>query len=205
MKKHIVIILAIALTSCLSTERKQSAEDSSTDTINLEVSQEAPKDSISIAKKIPKDSIWIENRVMHAFSDIDSKDEFYVCIKGESIFEGKVIFKIAKSDGTELLNEEFLSIFLVGYEFEGDHNSEKEQEEFMIRRIKEFFDEKNFFYPAIHPDETFDEDYSDKDIWDEIEADKRVVGFYYLIGEEDGRKIAFSKKKGKAVIYFNCC
>jgi hypothetical protein len=75
----------------------------------------------------------------------------------------------------------------------------------MTNRIREFFKEKNFYSPAIKQDEIFNEDLSDKEIWTEIKSDSSAIGFYYLIGEEDGRKIAFSKKKNKIVMYFNCC
>jgi hypothetical protein len=116
-----------------------------------------------------------------------------------------MIFKITKSDGTELLNEEFPSYLLIDYGFEGDVNSVKDREDYLKRRIKDFFNDRNFLYPAVKQDENYDEDYSDKDIWDEIKSDHTIVGFSYLIGEEDSRKIAFSKKKKKVVMYFNCC
>ena len=75
----------------------------------------------------------------------------------------------------------------------------------MISRIEGFFNENNFLNPAIKKDEKFDPDYSDKETWDEIQSDKAAIGFSYLLGEEDGRKIAFSKKKRIVVMYFNCC
>jgi len=192
------MILAITLTSCFknskNSENKKNEEHS-----NVEIIDQ------NLQNGTFKDSVLIENKVMHAFSQIDNKDEFYICIKGKSILDGKMIFKITKSDGTELLNEEFPSYLLMGYGFEADTNSEKDKEDYIKKRIKDFFNEINFIYPAIKSDETFDEDYSDKEIWDEIKSDQTVIGFSYLIGEEDGRKIAFSKKKGKVVMYFNCC
>jgi hypothetical protein len=81
----------------------------------------------------------------------------------------------------------------------------KDTEKYMRNRVKEFFDEKNFNYPAIKQDEVFDEDYSDMEIWNDIKSDRTAIGFYYLIGEEDGRTIAYSKKTKKVVMYFNCC
>ena len=83
--------------------------------------------------------------------------------------------------------------------------SVKDQENFIKSRVLEFFDEKNFKTPAIKSDEVFDEDYSDKDIWESIKNDKHAIGFYFLIGEEDGRSIAYSKRLKKVVLYFNCC
>jgi len=151
------------------------------------------------------DSLLIESRVEHEFSQIDKKDEFYICIRGKSIIEGRVIFKIVRSDKTVILEKEFPTYLLMNYGFYGDLNSIKDREKYMISRIEGFFSEKNFLYPAIKKDEKFDQDYSDKETWYEIQSDKTAIGFSYLLGEEDGRKIAFSKKKGKVVMYFNCC
>lgn len=198
MKKYIVVILSIALTSCSKNLNNDVYQYKSgickTEIINQ-----------SLSKGTLNDSVLIENKVIHEFSQVENKDEFYICIKGKSILDGKTIFKITKSDGTELLNEEFPSSHLMDYGFEGDMNSVKEKEEYIKSRIKNFFNESNFIFPAIKTDETFDEDYSDKDIWNEIKSDLTTIGFSYQIGEEDGRKITFSKKKGKVVMYFNCC
>jgi len=151
------------------------------------------------------DSVLIEQRAVHAFSKVDKKDEFYICIRGKSIAEGNVIFTIISNDKITILREEFPSYLLMNYGFEGDLESVKDREKYMINRIKKFFEEKNFKYPAIKQDEVFDEDYSDKEIWNDIQSDRTAIGFNYLIGEEDGRTIAYSKKTKKVVMYFNCC
>jgi hypothetical protein len=192
------IFLVIVLTFCF-----KNSNGGENDIQLREIKTDLIEKTVFIKTNI--DSVLIENKVLHPFSQIDIKDEFYICIKGKSILEGTIIFKITKSDGTVLLYEEFPSNSLMGYEFEGDFNSEKEVETFIKKRIKEFFNETNFIYPAIKSDETFDEDYSDRDIWNEIKSDLTIIGFSYLIGEEDGRKIAYSKKKRKVVMYFNCC
>ena len=199
MRTQFLMFLVILLTSCFKNSKVTELQKLTTGQVNTEIENKSKKtDAI-------EDSVLIENKVMHAFSKIDNKDEFYICIKGKSILDGKMIFKITKSDGTELLNEEFPSYLLMGYGFEGDMNSAKDKEDYIKSRIKDFFNENNFMYPAIKSDENFDEDYSDKEIWNEIKSDLTVIGFSYLIGEEDGRKIAFSKNKGKVVMYFNCC
>ena len=151
------------------------------------------------------DSILIEQRAVHDFSKVGKKDEFYICIRGKSIEAGKVIFTIVSHDKTTILREEFPSYLLINYGFEGDFESVKDNEKYMRNRIKEFFDEKNFKYPAIKQDGVLDEDYSDKEIWNDIQSDRTAIGFFYLIGEEDGRTIAYSKKTKKVVLYFNCC
>ena len=55
------------------------------------------------------DSILIEQRAVYNFSKVDKKDEFYICIRGKSIVEGKVIFTIVSHDKTTILREDFPS------------------------------------------------------------------------------------------------
>lgn len=152
-----------------------------------------------------EDSVLIENKIMHSFSQIDRKDEFYICIKGKSITDGTVIFRITNTDGKEIYHEEFHSNLLINYDFDGNFNSKKDTEKFIKARIKDFFNEKYYEFPAIELDSDFSGNYSEKEIWDDIKSDRTAIGFIYLIGEEDNRGIAFSKKNGKVVMYFSCC
>jgi len=46
--------------------------------------------------------------------------------------------------------------------------------------------EKKFYSPVIKEDDIFDENLSDKEIWIVIKSDCAAIGFYYLIGEENG-------------------
>ena len=154
--------------------------------------------------KISEDSIIIENKITHNFSSLENKDEFSILIKGKSLLEGKVIFRITSLEGIEIYKEEFPPVYLIGYGLLNDA-SEKEQENFIKKRISEFFTEDCFSQPAIEKDSPYVEDYSNKDFWEEIKADQTSVGFRFLVGEEDNRSIAFSKKSKKVILYFNCC
>ena len=71
--------------------------------------------------------------------------------------------------------------------------------------MKEFFQKKNFTKPAIPADDKFVNNYMDINSFNEFKGEKKVTGFYYLVGKEDGRSIAFSKKQSKVVLYKNCC
>ena len=84
-------------------------------------------------------------------------------------------------------------------------NSTKKERKYIKDKLDKFFNEDNFHQPAIAANDSFDEDYTKKEIWDDIISDRTAIGFYYLIGEEDGRHIAYSKKLGKVVLYYNCC
>ena len=86
-----------------------------------------------------------------------------------------------------------------------DNSTDKEKEEYIKDKIDKLFNVDNFHQPAIAANDTFDEDYTKKEIWDDIISDQTAIGFYYKIGEEDMRFIAYSKRQMKIVIYYNCC
>ncbi len=191
--------ISMTITSCGESTRekaKRSAE--------IEPKTEAQMEA---EETVEKSEYLLENKVFHAFSDPAKKDEFRIVVTGESLMKGKVLFTITNSEGKNLLKEEFDANFLLGYDFTGNINSQKDTDAFITKRIKTFFAEKQFSSPAIEDDVIFEDQgyYIDKETWDEIKANGQSIGFYYLLGKEDGRHIAFSKKKGKAVMYYNCC
>lgn len=154
-----------------------------------------------------KSEFLIENKKLHAFSNPEKKDVFFIGIKGKNLLDGKVIFTITSSDGKQLLSEEFDADYLLGYDFTGDIKSQKDTDAFIKKRVESFFAAKNFSVPAIKNDIVFEDQeyYIDKETWQEIKTNKQAIGFYYLLGKEDGRHIAFSVKMQKVVMYYNCC
>ena len=150
------------------------------------------------------EKILLENKVKKHFSNAKTKDNFRITITGTSILEGKMTFEIIDSKGKEILKEEYPSYYLIGFVLYDDEPKEK-QELYIKKRVAEFFKNDNFFTPAIPTTEKYDEDYSDKKVWNTIKSDQTSVGFYYLIGEESGNRIAYSKNDNKVVIYFSCC
>lgn len=156
---------------------------------------------LSACNNSPKN---IENTISHTFSHPEIKDKFHISIVGNSIIEGNVIFTIKDYNDIEIFKEEFPARYLIGYELDNEAST-FEKEKFIKKRIIEFFKEDNFSSPAIHADDEFDEDYSKRKIWKIIIEDQSTIGFFYKIGEEDLRWIAYSKKLKKVVMYYNCC
>lgn len=191
--------ISMTITSCGESTREKAKRSAETEP-KTEAQMEAEE-------TVEKSEYLLENKVFHAFSDPAEKDEFRIVVTGESLMKGKVLFTITNSEGKNLLKEEFDANFLLGYDFTGNINSQKDTDAFITKRIKTFFAEKQFSSPAIEDDVIFEDQgyYIDKETWDEIKANRQSIGFYYLLGKEDGRHIAFSKKKGKAVMYYNCC
>lgn len=203
IKSSFILLIGTTLflqSSCSNSTREQAKKSAgSADKTEEPVEPEDSKE---------KSEYLIENKVQHVFSDRAKKDEFRIVVTGKSLSKGKVSFTITNSEGKVLLKEEFEADYLFGYEFEGNINSQKETDAFITKRIQAFFSKDKFSVPAIAPDVVFEEDqsyYIDRETWQEIKSDKQAVGFYYLLGKEDGRHLAFSKKKGKVVMYYNCC
>jgi hypothetical protein len=140
----------------------------------------------------------------HYFSSAESKDTFQILLTGDSIIDGEVVFRILSTAGDTIFTESFPSNYLIGYESIEEDTAEK-KEEYILQRMSGFFDEKNFSQPAIGENESCDADYSDCKIWDVIRKDRTAIGFHYLVGEEKGCKIAYSKILKRVVTYFCCC
>ena len=152
-----------------------------------------------------ENNILLKNSVNKVFSNPNKKDKFTISIIGESILEGEMVFKITDSDGTEILHEKYPSNDLInGYIFD-EKSTSKELEEYIKKRVSEFFKEDNFSIPALSNDSEFDSDYSNKKNWTDIKTDSTAIGFYYLIGLENGCRISYSKKQKKTLKYFCCC
>ena len=150
------------------------------------------------------DTVLYINEVIHNFSSTADKDTFKIIVTGQSIKGGQFRFQIITKDGEIILDENYETTMLLDYGLK-PNPTDIETEEYLKNRIDNFFKVDNFHQPAISKTDTFDEDYSKMEIWDDIITDETSIGFYYLIGEEDGRHIAFSKKLGKVVLYYNCC
>ncbi len=153
----------------------------------------------------PSRSSLIEKVVWRNFSSPSAKDKFSIEIVGKSIAEGTMIFTIESSEGLTIHSEEYPSNHLVGYGLLGKEATAEIVENFIKNRVNEFFDEKNFVDSPIRRDDEIDEDYSNTEVWNDIKSDSTAVGFYYMIGEEAGCWIAYSKKKRETVKYFCCC
>ena len=196
------LLAATILNSCGDSTREEAKRSVEMD----EPQTEKPVQSETSTEKM--EDYLIENKVLHAFSDPAKKDEFRIVVTGKSLLKGKVLFTITSAEGKNLLKEEFDADYLLAsYDFMGDINSKKETDAFITKRIKEFFSKDKFSVPAIKDDVAFEDQsyYIDQETWEEIKSEKKAIGFYYLLGKEDGRHIAFSKKKGKVVMYYNCC
>jgi hypothetical protein len=195
MKIQLLIIGLLTTLSCTTKTDTQTNTHSDTLTNDINVGQTEVKTI---------DTVLYKSEALHYFSSTVDKDTFKIIITGQAIKDGQFKFQIITKDGQIILEESYETTMLLDYGLK-DKPTDMEITEYIKSRIDNFFIEDNFHQPAISKTDTFDEDYSEKEIWDDIIADQTSIGFYYLIGEEAGQQIAFSKKLGKVVSYYNCC
>lgn len=148
---------------------------------------------------------WLLNSEKVFFSNLKSKDNFILKLTGSSIRNATGTFIIINSNSDTLFYEEFNSIDLVGYGLSGADTTSFAIEEYISKRVSTFFDSKNFMSPALNTNSKFDSDEADSLSWFSVKEDTESVSFYFLIGEENMRAIAFSKKLGKVVVIHSCC
>lgn len=195
MKNQLLILGLWTLLSCTTKTDKQTVTQTDTLTNDVNVGQTEVKTI---------DTVLYKSESLHYFSSTTDKDSFKITVTGQTIKSGQFRFQIITKDGQSILDESYETTMLLDYGLKANP-TDSEIDEYIKKRIDKFFNANNFHQPAIAKTDTFDEDYGEKEIWDDIIADQTSIGFHYLIGEEDGRQIAYSKKKGKIVLYYNCC
>lgn len=150
--------------------------------------------------------IQLFNVTRQVFSEPGKTDSMVIVLTSkDSIINGHVRFEIFNAAGNSIYRDTFPANYLVGY---SDDELDRSMMASRIQdRIKHFFDANSFYRPAIAPNEKYDGDYAvvQKAAWQAIKDDAASVGFRYLLGSEDDKKIAYSKLLKKVVIYFNCC
>ncbi|NDK57309.1 hypothetical protein [Pontibacter fetidus] len=199
MKKLLVIgIYIMLLSACSKTQQPETIDVQKDKPVAETDSVEVTPESASNVKVIK------QNIKQHPFSDPASNDIFTVTLAGDSVLTADVTFEIKNSEGQLLHFETFKADFLLNYGVP-ENATKAQMEAFILNRIDTFFADDNFKSPAITADMTYDTNFGDKAIWDDIKGDKTAIGFYYLLGKEDGRWIAYSKSQKKVVLYFNCC
>lgn len=142
----------------------------------------------------------------HYFSNTNTKDIFKLSMKGENLLASKIEFEIISKSGEQIFRHIFKSEDLIGYGLiEIEAPTEKQKEDFILKRFYSFLDESNFESPAIEMNEKLDSDYYNADYFNIIKNQTNCVSFYYLLGEEYMRRIVYLKKEKKTVEFWMCC
>lgn len=140
------------------------------------------------------------------FSTKESKDVFSLHMTGNDILTSVIDFKIVTSKGDTIFNHHFKSEDLIGYGLIGIENpTEKQRQDFILKRFYTFLDESNIQKPAIAKDEELDDEYYDEEYFEVIKNQSDCVSFYYLLGEEYMRQITYVKNENKVIEFWSCC
>src|SRR5688572_6298211 len=142
----------------------------------------------------------------HLFSDPTKPDNFELNLAGNSILNSKIQFTITNPTGQLIYQDSMTAADLEAsmvYEMKTSTPTEKQREAFLKKRLNGFFDNENFSTPAIAPNDIFDPTYGDEAAWNAIKKDPKSINFNYLLGKENGRRIAYSKLKKKVMLVGN--
>ena len=182
---------------------------------------------------IPKNLLARKGNVLekkiHFFSSVTEVDTFKLSYNSDDL-QDTIVFEIISSKGYLIYQVKFpgSALFDYGkpsYVFISDKGWKKpkdyfknakdsivktdslkiEDDRYLRSRINGFFDEKRF---ARNPIPKLLKEYKDNLIVGSYETllnDPDVIGFSYHLYEEDGRMIAFSRKKNKVVYFWRCC
>ena len=80
----------------------------------------------------------------------------------------------------------------------------KEDHLYLQSKISGFFDEKNFFVNPIPDMLKRTKDYLVVGAYETLLNEPDMIGFFYHLSEGDGRMIAYSRKKNKVFLFWNC-
>jgi hypothetical protein len=207
-----LILSSICCLSLLSCSEKRTAEKSikitrdKNGTTVTTTSERVVGDTVT-KPNFKTGNVNLEIKRTHLFSHPNKPDNFELNLSGNSLLKSNIHFTITDPQSKVIYRDSMTTADLEAsmvYEMKTATPTEKQREDFIKKRLNEFFDDKNFSIPAIAPNDTFDPTFGDQKAWNAIKNDPKSISFNYLIGKENGRRIAYSKllKKVMTVGYF---
>lgn len=154
-----------------------------------------PMDTARASTATPQADTLKTVRRRHVFSAPASPDEFKLTLRGKDVLTGQITFTITDAAGQvifrEMLTPADLEASMV-YEMKTPTVTPAEREAYVRRRMDEFFADKNFRQPALTTKDAYQAGGADRTVWTELQKRPDAVGFQYLVGKEDRRRIAYS-------------
>lgn len=195
-------LAALAACSTPSSERAGNGPASTADTSTVSDAPALPPMDTTAASATDAQSDTLKvMRARHLFSS-STPDLFQLVLRGDSLLSSEATFTITAADGTvifrEALNSADLEASMV-YEMTRPGATRQEREAYLRRRMDGFFAPKNFRTPALGPQDTYQPGTIDRATWDDVRGRASSVGFDYLVGKEDRRRIAWSPLKKQVV------
>lgn len=199
----IFLIPILLFTSCTDSNEKKNklvVKDGLADNANPDSTLIAPANKVTWV--IEKGVLYEVSR-LHLFTDEHRMDTFNVQVVGKDYSSAQVHISIKNTVGKEIYSDSLPMVHFM--ESEGyDRLSTKEKEAHIKKRLDAMLTDDQFEKPAEVLANN-DPEMSDPEAHKEFSADKSAIGFIMRLGYEDVIHIAWSKKRGKVVVYFSCC
>jgi len=143
-------------------------------------------------------------RKRHEFSTPGMPDLFTLALRGNDVLSGQVDFTITDHTGQvifhEVLSPADLEAAMVYEMTSQTPPTPAAREAYVRRRMDEFFADKNFHQPALPNTAPLPAGSPlDRSTWADISRRADTIGFQYLVGKEDRRRIAYSPLKKQVV------
>ena len=183
----------LQLSSCINTEREVGTSKN-TDRV-FTPTPEANRGRVS------ERTVLRTVNAAHNFSTTKSKDNFILQLRGPKIATSQAYFIIVSTTGDTLRKEMLPATALINERDLDDPQAAtvRDKEIAILQGMNSFFRDDRFVQPAVPRTATQPENV-DAQTWTSVKDDARAVGFDYPSADGRERRLAYSKKLGRAVV-----
>lgn len=186
-------LFLLQLASCINTEREVGTSKNSDRVFTP--TPEANRGRVS------ERTVLRTVNTTHTFSSTKSKDNFVLQLRGPKIATSQAYFMIINSAGDTLRKEIIPATALINERDLDDPQAAtvRDKEIAILQGMNSFFRDDRFVQPAVPRAATQPENV-DAQTWSSVKEDARAVGFDYPSAGGRERRVAYSKKLGRAVV-----
>lgn len=196
--KKLVFPAALALvllqaTSCINTEREVGTSKNA-----QQVFSPTPE---AARARVSERTVLRTVNTTHYFSNAKTKDNFILQLRGPKIATAQANFIIVSSTGDTLRKEVLPATALINNRDLDDPQAAtvRDKEIAILQGMNSFFATDRFVQPAVPRTSTQPQNV-DAQSWNSVKEDARAVGFDYPSSDGRERRLAYSKKLGRAVV-----
>jgi hypothetical protein len=143
--------------------------------------------------------------IVQPFSDTTQLDTFKVVLHGDKPKDMLLTFSIIAFNGEEIYRKVLKAKDLIAnYKETIELSKENSQRKFIHEELNLFFEEENFLWPALTPEQKPDKHAPDKAFFEELQHSE-LNGFKFRVSKETNIYIAWSAKEKKVKTYYKCC
>ena len=197
MKKLILpaagALFLLQLSSCINTEREVGTSKN-----NDRVFTPTPEANRG---RVSEQTVLRTVNAVHSFSNTRAKDKFVLQLRGTKIATSQAYFIILGPTGDTLRKEMMPATALINERNLDDPQAAtlRDKEIAILQGMNSFFSDDRFVQPAVARTATQPENV-DTQTWTSVKEDTRAVGFDYPSADGRERRLAYSKKLGRAVV-----